>query len=295
MRKYLFLILITLKLSVFLFSSDNTDNMLDQSIDEFSKKNYQEALIIIDEVLVMEPDNSTALMYKKTIEDVISIDNEESKTSDLENNNSSETIDSEILPNVTDEEINVKDDLDFISLTTIIGKDDNEKLILESGLKVNLGLPVIELKLTSYDLGLDITSIDLDISAASDIFDIDNYFFNLSIGARYNLFKNLGINGGYFDINIGARNFIENDNEVVPFLGFDTEIYFLTILGNKSILNNLWIGGSGSLYNFDGDFIDNYSLEFKAGVTLGFLDLGWIYATDITNAQYTGIMASINF
>ncbi len=59
------------------FADERTDDMLDRVIEEFSNENYQEALKIIDDVLILEPNNNVALMYKKTIEDVSKVDENE--------------------------------------------------------------------------------------------------------------------------------------------------------------------------------------------------------------------------
>ncbi len=305
-RVFIFLIII-LGAHSLTFSNDFIDDQLDKSIEEFSKKNYDTALEIIDGILLIEPDNSIALMYKKTIEDVISIDEEiteiieEDLVTPAKEENQKTPVNSSISSN--GELTSSKKD-PILSISTYIGQDSNDMLIVEGRVKVILGAPVLEVKFQSIPLGdYDITKIDIDTIPVEDIFNYSKYNLDFGIGYRYKPFNNITDKGGYFDLKLGVTNFSRDGNFVVPYLGFDTEAAILSSVGNNILFNNIWLGGSGNIYSFDGVFVNNFKIEAKAGINIGAFKFGAFYSysniesfTDdsFDNTIY-GIIAGINF
>ncbi len=295
MRKiYLLFFIIT---TTILFASDFTDELLDQSINEFSKKNYDKALNIIADVLELEPDNSIALMYKKTIEDVVSTNEEVIPQNDVT------PVETPIVDelNTTDEASEVviekqkSRDFDVLTYSTYIGEDDKKRLIVNNGLKLILGLPVIELQLNSAPMDFDLTILDFNQFPINFATNIDNYSMDLSIGIRYKPFKDLVEDAGYFDLKVGATKFVSDELTVVPYIGFDTEFYPMSIISDNLIFNNIWLGGRGSIYNLNGDMVNNFNVEFKTGIRVSMINIGWFYTlSNITSVTSYGLLLSLN-
>lgn len=288
------------------FSNDFTDDQLDRSIEEFSKKNYDTALDIIDGILLVEPDNSTALMYKKTIEDVISIDeeiavilDEELKTSTSEEI-SNTSIESTISSN---SEVSRTNRNPILSISSYIGQDSNNMLIVETRTKIILGSPVLEVKLISDPIDYDIIRININTLPVEEIINYNNYALDFGIGYRYKPFNKVTDKGGYFDFKLGVSNFSRDGNLVVPYVGFDTETAILSSFGNNMVFNNIWIGGSGSVYSFDGEYTNNFKIEAKAGINIGNIKIGAFYSysniDSVTDNSFNntiyGVITGINF
>lgn len=295
-RNILFTIILLL-LTSFTYANEYTDQLLDDSIEEFSKKNYDEALEILDSILVIEPENETALMYKKTIEDVLELDQEneileQEKIANLEVKDDTDTAEE-------NNNISEKYNEDFLSLSLLLGWDSNGNNYIEYGSQIILGIPVIDLRLRSEDFDFDISTMSIDDIPYSSLFTFSDYKIDLSVGLRYKPFDGLNNSSGFFDVKAGLYNV--DDETIVPFLGFDSEIFLLSPIADNFLTNTLWIGGGASIYNFNGEIVNNYSTEFKFGVQTGFFNLAWIYksynfdsVTDANIDKY-GIRIGFNF
>lgn len=304
MVKRLFLLTIIVFTSVLsAYSNERTEALLDKAIEEFSKENYSEALSIIDLVLIEEPENNVAKMYKKTIEDVAELDRVEEmqsngKESEVHRNNKDHSNDNN---NHNEESQSLKE---IISLASYIGSTTDKKLILEQGLKIILGIPLVELKLRSNPIDYDINTIFDQPPPFSELVVYENYCFDFGIGARYYPFSNRVSNGGFFDFKLGATNFSVDIDKVVPYLGFDSEVRILSMFGDNLIFNNFWIGGRGNLYFYDDNLTNNYIIEGKVGMRAGFFNIGAFYGVskmesmDYTteyNQMYGGLLLGFNF
>lgn len=280
MKRVLLLFIIICGAHSLIFSDDFVNDQLDKSIDEFSQKNYDSALEIINGVLIVEPDNSIALMYKKTIEDVISIDEDinEIIEEDLETPNKDTVPDTEsILPPPQEEVEEIKKE-NILSFSTYIGKDLNNSLFFEERIKIILGAPIIEVQLESIAIDYGEELINFATIPFENIFNFENYNLDIGIGYRYKPFNKITEFGGYFDLKLGVTNFSNSIDLIVPYLGFDTETALLSSIGNNIIFNNLWVGGSGSIYSFNGVFINNIKIEGKIGINIGFIKIGAFYS-----------------
>lgn len=300
---------------LFLFASigsihanENTDTLLDQAIEEFSKENYDEALAILDEVLEIEPENTTAQMYKKTIEDVAEIDKIEEtselvsteKNSDSNVNNSENIIDKE---NASD-----KPKPDFLSFATYLGTAGSSKFLIEQRAKLYLGLPVFEFGIRTDYINYDVNSNYMDFDGFKDVNIFDNNIMDISMGLRYIPDNLLGAKPGFVDFKLGMSkiynyNLAENDNLKgdfsLPFIGYDFEIHMLKVFGSNIITDTLWFGSKGSLLFYNSK-ADNSYFEIKGGLRLGFLNLGAYYSTtDINSLDFSsnsyGVMLGMVF
>lgn len=295
MRKiFLLFFIIT---TTMLFASDYTDELLDQSINEFSKKNYDKALSIISDVLELEPENSIALMYKKTIEDVVSTNEEVVLQNDVTPIETPVTEELSTTDQVSEEiiEIQQSSEFDVLTYSVYIGEDDKKRFIVNNGLKMILGLPVIEFQLNSAPIDFDLTILDFNQFPINFATNVDNYSMDLSVGIRYKPFKGLVKDAGYFDIKIGATKLVSDELTVVPYMGFNTEFYPLSLISDNLIFNNIWLGGRGSIYNLNGDMVNNFNVEFKTGVRVSMINIGWFYnLSNITSVTSYGLLLSLN-
>lgn len=298
MKRILLFLIISFFFNSLIFSSEYTEDMLDRSIEEFSQKNYESALKIIEDVLKVEPENSIALMYKKTIEDVISIDEE--IISEL---NSVEVIkpiiveDKELIKNsdIPGEEKKENSRNEILSLSTYIGNNLDDKLVLEYRAKLILGLPILEIKFLSTAIDYDIINISFNSIPLDEMFNYENYNIDFGIGYRYKPFEKVTEHGGFFDLKLGVTNFSRSSNLVIPYIGFDTESFILSPIANNIIFNNIWVGGSGSLYSYNGDFVNNFKIEAKAGITFGIMKLGIFYNNVYLDAVDKNLFNDINY
>ncbi len=290
-------------LPVAVTAQSSTDDMLYSAIEEFSLENYETALEIIDNILKLEPDNNLALLYKKSIEDVY-----------LNNSNEELVIESQPLEvkeetqvltksaDTVSEEKKYQDFDDLISLTSYLGSTPDKEMVFETGLKLILGLPIIEFKTRSNSIDYDINRFTLESFPLEKLMSMDTYNLDFGIGLRYIPFENRVKRAGFLDFKIGATNFSLEDI-VVPYIGFDTELFLLSLIDDNSIFESLWIGGRGSIHYFNGDVVDNYSLEFKAGFRIGPFNIGGFYGLtnidSLETAQYNqtvyGLMFGLNF
>lgn len=300
-KRLLLFILIILASIMPAYTNERTEALLDRAIEEFSRENYEEALSIIDMVLIEEPDNNIAKMYKKTIEDVAELDKVEDMQTSGDNNNGS--INSSDNGNKNDSD-DIESASEIISLTSYIGSTTDKDLIFEQGLKIILGIPLVELKLRSNPIDYDVNTIFDQPPPFSELISYDNYCFDIGIGARYHPFNKLAANGGYFDFKLGATNFSIDVDKVVPYVGFDSEVRIFCMLGDNLIFNNFWIGGRGNLYFYDDNLTNNYIIEGKVGMRAGFLNIGAFYGvskmesieyTTEYNQTYVGLLLGLNF
>lgn len=300
-----FFIILFISFMTISYASDYTEKLLDDSIEAFSTKNYIDALAIIEAVLALEPENDIAQMYKKTIEDVISID-EAAKVE-------AEIVTVEVKPVLLNEESKPNKSLnetpsssrshEFFSLSLYIGQDTNGQTILEEHVKISLDLLVFELKMLSKPIGYDVTSMSFQDVPIDEIASLESYWLDFGLGVRYVPFKDLDINVGYTDFKIGVLNLSLDGISIVPYLGFDSEFFILSQLSDNYIFNNFWLGGSGSLYSFNGENINNYSAEVKIGFIFGYFKLGWFYhfsqmdslESDIFNKTSYGLLSTLSF
>lgn len=305
MIKRFFILIIIILISVAaVYSSDRTEILLDKAIEEFSKENYDEALRIIDMVLIEEPDNDIAQMYKRTIEDVAQLDKvedaqSEERTDESRNNNGGNDSDE---GNSGDD--GTAENREILSISTYIGSTLDREMILEEGLKIILGIPVIELKLRSNPIDYDVNTIFDKQPPFNELFSFDNYSFDFGIGARYYPFNSKTKNSGFFDFKLGATNFTIDVDKVVPYLGFDTEVRIFSMFGDNLIFNNFWIGGRGNLYFYDNNVTNNYTIEGKLGMRVAFFNIGVFYGmsqmesityTTKYNQTYGGLILGFNF
>lgn len=284
------------------YASDFSDPLLDESIEEFSKENYIEALEIVESILVVEPDNEIAKMYKKTIEDVMILDQEvEEQNKVIENTSLNNEVEQNLTTtNIsTDTKISYLDDI--LSLSLYLGENSNGYNIIDQRIKFILGLPVIDLRFTSGNIDFDFSELSLDAFPFDDIFDLESYKVDLGVGFRIKPFESLNINSGYFDFMVGVSSFSNDSYYMVPFLGFDTEVFIFSPLSDNFLSQSLWIGGGASIYSFDGDSINNFTAEVKAGVRVGRLSLAWFYnmsnfdSIADSNTEIYGFMTGLTF
>jgi hypothetical protein len=277
MRKFFLLILLIFSISI-LCASDYTDKLLDDSIEEFSKKNYNEALTIIDTILDIEPDNDIAIMYKKTIEDVVSIDNEIKAELEATLINSENKVEPVINENLIVEGNDLKVGHDIISATLQLGQNSDGNMIVNYCLALDLGLPIINFGMKSDSFDYDIADLTLENPPVEDIFNSENYSIDLNIGLRYRPFPELGIDAGYFDIEAGVTNYSNEEYSLMPFVGFDTELFLLSAIDNNFLFNNIWFGCNSSLYFSDDSSMNNFNTGLKAGFRAGSFYAGWFYS-----------------
>lgn len=272
-----FFIILFISFMTISYANDYTDQLLDDSIEEFSRKNYEQALEIIDSVLIVEPDNEIAKMYRKTIKDVITIDKEAAiAESEIILETAKEVIvDPSAIVSESETFQYDSNGHDILSSSVYIGQDTDSQLIIEERIKIYLGLPVIEFKLLSKPMEYDFSSISIERIPIDKILNFDNYCIDFNVGLRFIPFFN--INGGFFDVKVGVTNFSTDEPFVVPYIGFDTEVFILSPIAENFIFNSLWVGGGGAIYNLDGSSINNYRGEIKVGIRAGVLNLGWFH------------------
>lgn len=276
MRSFLTLFIFLLIVPA-IYADDYTDALLDKAIEEFSKENYEEALGIIDEVLEKEPDNVTAQMYKKTIEDVSTIEkieNLENTTGELEGS------DVEDLEEESTQEPKVYND--FFAIRNYLAGSDDSTFYGETRAKVIVGVPVVEFAIRSNTIYYDMGNIGAEIFPFDEIKIIDKHSLDLNFGARYRPKNYLGDSPGFFDLKIGAKNFY-NYNDVlleditIPYIGIDTETHLLKAIDENIIFNNLWFGVKANQYIYNTELLNNYSIGFKVGFRLGIFNFGGFY------------------
>lgn len=308
MRFCLILIFFTITVGG-LFANEYTDILLDQAIEEFSRENYEEALMILDEVLKVEPDNTTAQMYKKTIEDVAAIGSIEESDEKTE---VPETTDDQIIDSseavVNSDNAPAKKDIDYLHLSTLLGATQNSKFVVEQRIKLFLGLPIFEVGIKTDLIGYDIFNDYTDFSSFQDVNIMENNIIDVSMGLRYVPNEILGDKPGFFDFKFGMtriKNYsIDEENKLegdynLPFVGYDFEVHMLKFFGSNIITDTLWVGSKGSLL-FHESNADNNFLEFKGGLKIGFINLGAFYnITDINslnlNNESFGIILGMVF
>lgn len=279
------------------FSTESTETMLDNAIEEFSKENYDRALEIIDMVLINEPDNSVALDYKKTIKEISEINTEEETVLEVKDVPSGEK--KVIGQKITEEEDRNKKEV--LSLSTYIGNSSDNKLILEQGAKIILGIPMVEFITRTVPMNYNVTKLSNDLPT-DEFKDIDNYSFDFGLGIRTTPFKERTDNGGWADIKIGATGFT-NIDLVVPYIGFDSELHLLSAFGDNMFFNSFWIGGRGKLYIHNDKIVNNYFIQGKAGFEIGFFDIGAFYGvanmetfeTEVFNQTFYGLKLGFSF
>ncbi|QEN03586.1 hypothetical protein EW093_02350 [Thiospirochaeta perfilievii] len=304
-KRILLIFTLIITSSILLYSDEYTDEQLDLSIEEFSKKNYNEALRIIDEVLIVEPENEIALMYKKTIEDVIQIDQTKAEQESIKKSLESEDLltDKKEVIILDSKQDSIRKSQNIITNSIYVGKDSSDDLVVENRTTILFGIPVLEFKLKSKSFDYNLINIDLGQLPIEDLVDLGNYHSDLSLGYRYKPFSNIIDNGGYFDLKLGVSNFSYDSEDIIPYIGFDTETYFLAVKNNNFIFNNLWFGGSAYIYLFDGEFNNNYFIESKLGINIGFGKLGLFYnlthIESISNNEFDsdifGIILGLSF
>lgn len=301
MKKSLFILYILIILPVMLvYSSEQTDILLESAIEEFSKENYDGALEILDQVLEEEPDNTIAQDYRKTIEEIANINNGNGKVVE----------DEEASPDFLEElgakngnNNKDKDKKDVLSLYTYGGVTSDDYLIMEQGVKLILGLPVFNFSVKTTPLSYkDNEETEEEALELQDLFSSSNIGFDFSVGLRYFPYERRNVNGGFTDFKLGAFNFTEDDT-VIPYVGFDAEVHMLAVLGSNFFFDNFWVGGRGSLYLHNDQVVDNYYIEGKAGINLGYFNIGAYYAvtdmasleTEIYNKTSYGIKLGLSF
>lgn len=278
MKKRIIFIILYIGIMTLSYGNEYTDQLLDESIEEFANKNYEAALEIINSVLVIEPENDTAIMYKKTIEDVILLDQENALIEQEQSSNSAagQENSSTTKEDNKDESINYFPN-EFISFSFHFGENTNGENYLEQRTKIILGLPILDIRFKSNLFNIDILNMSVDDMPFDEIFNLTDYDIDLSLGVRYKPFNSLDFNTGYLDFKAGGTSLNYDQNSFVPYIGFDSELFLLAPIANNFITNTLWIGGGGAIYNFDGKYINNYSAELKFGIRTKILNLGWFY------------------
>lgn len=294
MKRLLSIIYICI-ISTLLIANDYTDGLLDETIIEFSNKNYDRALILVETVLELEPDNKTAHMYKQTIEDVISIDREVKE--ELEEQKT-EVVQTVVNPTVEPTFVNleaieslIKSENQGVRTKTLIGLYDDTNILLEQGLRLLFGAPVVDVRIQSTAIHYEeMRSPSLDTLPLDKIIEPSNYYISGAVGYRYQVERS------FFDLLLGAGNLSLSNTTVVPFLGFDSLFYIWDF-------TNIWIGAAGRVYSFNGINVNNYEAEVSAGISLLFMDIGLWYKyydfesvadSESYNSAY-GIYFSTNF
>lgn len=263
--------------SSLIFANDYTDSLLDETIIEFSNKNYDRALILVETVLELEPNNKTALMYKQTIEDVISIDRvvqdelDEQKTVDVEQDQQT----SEVQP---EERLDPKDKVDEsdhqgVRSKTLIGIYDDNNIMIEQGIRLLFGAPLVDVRVQSKAIEYDTSLLSLDTVPLDEIIEPANYYISGAIGYRYQVERS------YFDLLLGAGNVSLSNTTVVPFLGFDSIFYIWDF-------TNIWVGAAGRVYSYNNINVNNFEAEVSTGISLMFIDLGiWYKYSDFESVS----------
>ncbi len=305
-RKLFSITVILLLLNISIYASDETERILDRSLEEFSNKNYSLALDLIIGVLAIEPDNSTAKLYKKTIEDVIALDNAdtaidgteveaatiEKQESSVKNLNSSVS---------KDEEVIKSESFETLSFTTLVSSTfDNKYTYLSQKIKLIVGVPFFDFEIVSDQIKYNIMTINSDTIPFSRIFDFNYYNIDFGVGYRFQPFKESVSGYGFVDVKIGMKDLGLSKYLYVPYIGFDSELFILKSILKDNILNNIWIGGSGAIFSNDGQIVNNYKLQGKAGIKIGFYKVGLFYSSESysfskINLNTFGLYSSLSF
>lgn len=296
--RYAFLLLIIITSFGAIYSSEYTDALLDKAIEEFSKENYTEALSIVDEVLIEEPENTTAQMYKKTIEDVSTID----KIEDLNNGKSVNSSKKEESNNSEDTLTNYSEKTDLpeiLNVYTYIGSTSENEFIAEQKAKIYLGLPVFEIAVKTNTIDYDINTIFSETFPIEDINVIDSNSIDISMGVRFIPENILKKNPGFLDFKIGALSFlnysdIERDKVTIPYVGYDAELHLLKLFGSNLIFDNIWFGTKGNIYLYNSEIVNNYHIEFKGGFRVGHFNFGSFFnTTDLDSISFRKVSYGI--
>ncbi|OQY40493.1 MAG: hypothetical protein B6229_01710 [Spirochaetaceae bacterium 4572_7] len=291
MRAKILLFILFLIITSALFG-ESSEKMLDQAIEEFSKGNYAVSLSIIDDVLVQDPSNKTAIMYRQTIEDVASKDQEDNIS------NKPVVLDHTVLasPNVDRAVVtktSLKSNNNIFSMKSTIAGSPDEKLILGGEVAISIDSFFLEFIIKSNMIDYDIMAINPGTFPLNDAVNIDNYYMDYGIGFHNKLFLDDLGKDGYFNLKLGVTNF-SIDNMITPYIGFDSEF---------SMISRLWLGFRGSMYSFNGEYVNNYSGEIKAGFKFDIFSIGAFYnisnldtlASDSYNRVTYGLVTGFYF
>lgn len=290
MRSAFLLLIIFISFGV-IYSSEYTDALLDKAIEEFSKENYKEALSIVDEVLIEEPENTTAQMYKKTIEDVSTIDKIENLSSNVKDNIKTEND----VVQKPEESTNGNDNKhlpEILNFYSYIGSTSDGEFIAEQKAKIYLGLPVFDISIKTNTIDYDINTIFSETFPIEKINVIDSNSIDVSMGVRFIPDNILGTDPGFVDFRIGASSFlnysdIEKNKVTLPFIGYDVELHLLKFLGSNLIFDNIWFGSRGSIYLYNSEIVNNSQIEFKGGFRVGHFNFGSFFnTTDIESIDF---------
>lgn len=282
MKRLLFIIYISI-ISVNVMANDYIVELLDETIIEFSNKNYDRALILVETVLELEPDNETAIMYKQTIEDVIEIDRvvleEIEESGEVVENTSTQVTSENREEDTSNEEGSAESSNQGLRMKTLLGVHGDDSIVVEQGVRLLFGAPLLDIRLLSNSIEYDLSQFSPSTLPMDEMFDSSNYLISGAIGYRYQT------NRSFMDIMLGAGNVSNVSDTVVPFIGFESIFYLWDF-------TNIWFGSAGRIYSVNSEQVNNYEAEVSSGISILFMELGlWYRYSDfssIDSSQYSG-------
>lgn len=240
------------------------DVMIEKAVEAFTLGEFEEALEILSRVLDEEPDNQTALEYKKTIQEIADIEVPEEGGSEGETS--------------SEEQVSVKNDKkekqkpgepvkrDVLLTAFNPGMTDSGELFFRGNAELNLGLGSLRFEYLSYEM-YNLTSVNRYI--------LD---FGGSVNGRF--FVSETFRGTELSLTFGSRIFqgfdedIFGEDSIVPYVGLSFEDYILGHLWDTYVTHNLGFGAGINFLAIDDEVLENLK-NYEVSLNL-FLRLKWL-------------------